>query len=48
MGTPKVRSATSLRSDLYETLKKVSDGETQIISHKMAIQKLKSLKKKWK
>lgn len=34
MGTPKVKSATSLRSDLYETLKEVSDGEPQIITHK--------------
>jgi prevent-host-death family protein len=90
MGTPKVKSATSLRSDLYETLKEVSEGEPQIIthkqgdpvllvskekydelldqsdalrkmavglsqiesgkgiSHKKAIQKLQSLKKKWK
>lgn len=34
MGTPKVKSATSLRSDLYETLKEVSAGEPQIITHK--------------
>lgn len=34
MGTPKVKSATSLRSDLYETLKEVSSGETQVITHK--------------
>lgn len=34
MGTPKVKSATSLRSDLYETLKEVSDGELHIITHK--------------
>jgi len=34
MGTPKVKTATSLRSELYETLKEVSEGETQIITHK--------------
>jgi PHD/YefM family antitoxin component YafN of YafNO toxin-antitoxin module len=34
MGTPKVKSATSLRSDLYETLKEVSGGEPHIITHK--------------
>ena len=90
MGTPKIKSATSLRSDLYETLKEVANGEPQIVthkqgdpvllvakeeydrllnetenlkkmaiglsqiengngvSHKKALQKLKSLKKKWK
>ncbi len=34
IGTPKVKSATSLRSELYETLKEVSDGEHQIITHR--------------
>ncbi len=34
MGTPKVKSATSLRNDLYETLKEVANGEPQIITHK--------------
>lgn len=34
MGTPKIKSATALRSDLYETLREVSDGEAQIITHK--------------
>lgn len=90
MGIPKVKSATLLRGELYETLKEVSEGELQIIthkqgdpvlliskerydelvdqsaalrkmaiglsqiesgegvSHKKAIQKLRSLKKKWK
>ncbi len=90
MGIPKIISATSLRSELYETLKDVANGESHIIthkqggpvflvsknefdkildekellkrmtiglsqiesgegiSHKMALQKLKVLKKKWK
>ena len=34
MGLPKVKSATSLRNDLYETLKEVSKGKPQIITHK--------------
>ncbi len=34
MGIPKVKSATALRNDLYETLKDVSEGELQIITHK--------------
>lgn len=34
MGTPKIKSATSLRKDLFETLKEVSNGEPQIITHK--------------
>lgn len=34
MGTPKVKSATTLRSELYETLKEVSSGKTQVITHK--------------
>lgn len=34
MGTPKIKSATLLRSDLYDTLKNVAIGEPQIITHK--------------
>ncbi len=34
MGTPKVKTATALRNDLYETLKEVSDGKPQLITHK--------------
>ena len=34
MGTPKIKTATSLRSELYETLKEVSEGEAQMITHK--------------
>ena len=34
MGSPKIKSATALRSDLYETLKEVSNGAPQIITHK--------------
>ena len=34
MGTPKIKSATALRSDLYETLKEVSNGNPQLITHK--------------
>lgn len=34
MGTPKLKTATTLRSELYESLKEVSEGEPQIITHK--------------
>jgi len=34
MGSPKIKTATTLRSDLYETLKDVSEGDTHIITHK--------------
>lgn len=34
MGSAKIKSATALRSDLYDTLKEVSDGAPQIITHK--------------
>lgn len=34
MSSPKIKSATALRSDLYETLKEVSEGKKQIITHK--------------
>jgi len=34
MGFPKIKTATIFRKDLYETLKEVSEGEMQIITHK--------------
>ncbi|MCB0368624.1 MAG: type II toxin-antitoxin system Phd/YefM family antitoxin [Bdellovibrionales bacterium] len=34
MAIPKIKSATSLRNDLYETLKEVSEGDPQLITHK--------------
>ena len=34
MGTPKIKSATSLRNELYETLKEVANGKSHIITHK--------------
>ena len=34
MGTPKIKTATALRSELYETLKEVANGEPQLITHK--------------
>jgi hypothetical protein len=34
MGIPKIKTATTLRGDLYDTLKEVSEGSTQIITHK--------------
>ena len=34
MVNPKIKTATTLRNDLYETLKKVSNGEPQLITHK--------------
>lgn len=34
MGTPKIKSATTLRNELYDTLKQVSDGDPQIVTHK--------------
>lgn len=34
MKLPKVKTATELRSHLYETLKEVSEGEPQVITHK--------------
>ena len=34
MGTPKIKTATSFRNDLYETLKEVSEGAPQLITHK--------------
>jgi PHD/YefM family antitoxin component YafN of YafNO toxin-antitoxin module len=33
MAIPKIKTATALRSDLYDTLKEVSEGRTQIITH---------------
>jgi prevent-host-death family protein len=34
MGSAKIKSATALRNDLYDTLKEVSEGAKQIITHK--------------
>lgn len=34
MGIPKTKTATTLRSDLYESLKDVSEGEIEVITHK--------------
>lgn len=34
MGIPKTKTATTLRSDLYESLKNVSEGELEVITHK--------------
>lgn len=34
MGIPKTKTATALRGDLYESLKNVSEGELEIITHK--------------
>ncbi len=34
MKIPKLKTATSLRADLYESLREVSSGETQVITHK--------------
>lgn len=34
MGIPKIKSATNLRAELYESLKEVSEGELQIVTHK--------------
>ena len=34
MGIPKIKTATTLRSELYETLKEVSEGKPQLITHK--------------
>ena len=33
MGTPKVKSATHFRANLYDTLKEVSEGQPHIITH---------------
>ena len=34
MGIPKVKNATQFRETLYETLKKVAEGETHLITQK--------------
>ena len=34
MRNPKIKSVTSLRNDLYETLREVSHGKSHIITHK--------------
>lgn len=33
MKIPKIRSATELRSNLFETLKEVQEGDPQLITH---------------
>lgn len=33
MGIPKIKSATTFRSRLYQTLKQVSKGDSHIITH---------------
>jgi prevent-host-death family protein len=33
MGTPKIKNASSFRSDLFDTLKQVSKGEPHMITH---------------
>ena len=39
MGTPKIKSATSFRNNLYETLKEVSRGHFHIITHEIVDEK---------
>ena len=34
MGLPKIKTATDLRNDLYESLKEVSQGQKQVVTHK--------------
>ena len=34
MGIPKIKSVSELRKDLYSSLKEVSEGSTQVITHK--------------
>ena len=34
MGIPKIKSVSELRKDLYSSLKEVSEGVTQIVTHK--------------
>lgn len=34
MGIPKIKTATNLRSELYDTLKEVSEGKSHLITHK--------------
>jgi len=33
MGTPKIKNASSFRTDLFDTLKQVSKGEAHVITH---------------
>jgi len=33
MGTPKIKNASSFRSDLFDTLKAVSAGQPHIVTH---------------
>jgi len=34
MGIPKIKSVSELRKDLYSSLKEVSEGSTQVVTHK--------------
>lgn len=34
MGIPKIKSVSELRKDLYTSLKEVSEGKTQVVTHK--------------
>jgi PHD/YefM family antitoxin component YafN of YafNO toxin-antitoxin module len=34
MGIPKIKSVSELRKDLYSSLKEVSEGATQVVTHK--------------
>ena len=34
MVIPKIKTATNLRTNLYETLKEVSEGDDQVVTHK--------------
>lgn len=34
MGIPKIKSVSELRKDLYSSLKEVSEGTTQVVTHK--------------
>ena len=33
MGTPKIKSATKFRTDLFDTLREVAEGKTHLITH---------------
>ncbi|EPZ50944.1 prevent-host-death family protein [Bacteriovorax sp. BAL6_X] len=34
MAIPKIKSASELRNDLYNSLKEASDGDMQVVTHK--------------
>lgn len=34
MGIPKIKSASDLRKNLYNSLKEASEGEVQVVTHK--------------